>query len=572
MKFSKKLALLPVIALSSVGATACKSIAKMPVNFVAVTSSSYNAEVQFGTYDYKFQGKISQTNNNFTLNGIAVARHGGSSGGGGGWGGPGGGPGGNSSGPTFEGFGAGQQQGDPGFPGGDPSGDPSGDPGFPSGDPSGDPSGNPGFPSGDPSGDPSGNPGFPGGGDIPQGQLKASAKARLDLTESVYAEETTNGFNPFGPQEETKTLENISVSATKTEYFINEVVSPFKCEPENSEKDVTWTSSNEEVASVSEKGEVTPLSEGTSVIKGVGKTDPSKSASFTITVVKEDLEQYNWSVSGTYVYEKGYGYKITFNDEGKTVIHTDFDKTEGRHGFYYNVKIGETSSMLHFQAKDPTFKDSLAKDYKKWDERDSTYIFYAKATGNNNSVATAYMYLHGSDNSVVLNTPSGADRSVSFGMTWEEKDNKVIIHDGATEYVADKSVNAEHPGYRLIYSGNAYFCSLNPEVKWKKMLTSDFDGENEYELAGTYTTTGPDGGSKEVMLNLGKDGKSRMYVASAAPTFIGTWAKDGDKITVSIEGQDGEFEVVDGKLKIIARFAVSSFFGSSTVEAELVQK
>ena len=552
MKFSKKLVLLPVIALSSVGATACKSIAKMPVNFVAVTSSSYNAEVQFGSYDYKFQGKISQTNNNFTLNGIVVQRHVSSSSSGGGWG-PGGG--GGSSAPTFEGFGPAAQQGGPG--GENPGGD----------NPGGE---NPGFPGGEnPGGE---NPGgdFPGG-DFPGGGFQASPKAKLDLTESIYADDTAYAF-PFGPQEETATLENISVNTTKTEYFINEVVSPFTCEPKNSEKDVTWTTSDETVATVSEKGEVTPIAEGTATIKGVGKTDSSKTAQITITVVKEDLAQYNWSVSGTYVYEKGYGYKITFNDEGNTVIHTDFDKTEGRHEFYYNVKIGEASSILHFQAKDPTFKDSLAKDYKKWDERDSTYIFYAKATGNNNSVATAYMYLHGSDNSVVLNTPSGANRSLSFGMTWEEKDNQVIVHDGATEYVASKSVNADHPGFRLIYGGNAYFCSLNPEVKWKKMQTSDFDGENEYELVGSYTTTGPDGGSKEVLLNLGKDGKSRMYVGSAAPTFIGTWAKDGDKVTVSIEGQEGEFEVVEGKLKIIARFAVSGFMGSSTVEAELVQK
>ena len=115
MKFSKTVALLSLTLIGSIGMTGCKSNAKMPVNFVAVTSSEYNAEVQFGDYDYKFQGKINQGSNTFTLAANAIARHATASQGGGmggfpGGGFPGGGPGGNSSGPAFEGFGAGEQQ------------------------------------------------------------------------------------------------------------------------------------------------------------------------------------------------------------------------------------------------------------------------------------------------------------------------------------------------------------------------------------------------------------------------------------------------------------------------------
>ena len=116
MKVSNKLALLALTVVGSFGMVGCKSNAKMPVNFVAVTSSSYNAEVQFGDYDYKFQGKINQGSNKFTLQGTAVARHATSSGGQGGPGGfpgggfPGGFPGGNQSGPGFEGFGAEEAQ------------------------------------------------------------------------------------------------------------------------------------------------------------------------------------------------------------------------------------------------------------------------------------------------------------------------------------------------------------------------------------------------------------------------------------------------------------------------------
>ena len=516
MKFSKKAALLVVTIGSLSGLVGCKSNAKMPVNFVAVTSSSYNAEYTFGDYDYKFQGKINQSSNKFTLAGIAVARHatassgsqGGPGGGFPGGGFPGGGPGGNSSGPTFEGFGAEEQQG--GQQGGEGQ------------------QGNP-FGGGD-------NP-FGGGGQE-QGGEQQPAVAPTSLTLALSLEEA---------------FINQAVTATVT------------AAPEGASNSVTWATSDEKVATVN-NGSISPVAEGTVTITATSTVDPTKSASAQLKVVKEDLEKYNWAVEGTYVYEKGYGYKITFNDEGKTVIHTDFDRTEGRHSFYYNVKIGDESETILFQAKDPTFKDSLVKDYKKWDERDSTYIFYAKATGNNNSVATAYMYLHGSDNSVVLNTPNGANRSLTFGMTWEKKGEQIIVHDGDTEYVAEASVNAEHPGYRLVYSGNTYYCSLNPEFKWKKFVTADFEGANAHEFVGSYTTSGPDGGTKEVNFNLVEDGKAKLYLGSSTASFVGEWSKDANnKLTITLEGKTAEFVPnAEGKYEITLRVSVSSFFGSST--------
>lgn len=535
MKFSKKVALLVVTAAGLSGLVGCKSNAKMPVNFVAVTSSSYNAEVQFGDYDYKFQGKINQSSNKFTLAGTAVARHATASSGQGGPGGgfpgggfPGGGfpGGGGSNGPTFEGFGAEEQQGGQeqgGFPGQGGEGQSEG-------------------------GQEQG--GFPGQGGEQQGGFPGQG----------------GGQQGGGEQQQAVAPESLTLALDLQEAFINQAVkATVTVAPEGASNSVTWASSDEKVATVN-NGTVSPLAEGTVTITATSTVDPTKSASAQLKVVKEDLEKYNWAVEGTYVYEKGYGYKITFNDEGKTVVHTDFDKTEGRHSFYYNVKIGDESETILFQAKDPTFKDSLAKDYKKWDERDSTYIFYAKATGNNNSVATAYMYLHGSDHSVVLNTPSGANRSLKFGLTWEEKDGQILVHDGETVYTAEKSVNQEHPGYRLVYSGNTYYCSLNPDFKWKKFTTADFEGANTHEFVGSYTTSGPDGGTKEVNFNLVEDGKAKLYLGSSTASFVGEWNKDANnKLTITLEGQTAEFVPnAEGKYEITLRVSVSSFFGSST--------
>ena len=575
MKFSKKLALLSLVLAGSIGMTGCKSVAKMPVNFVAVTSSSYNAEYTFGDYDYKFQGKINQGSSTFTLYGNVVQRHLTASSGGGGMGGfpgggfPGGGPGGNSSGPAFEGFGAAEQQG-----GEQQGGDP----------------GQGGFPGQGGEQQDNENPfggGEQQGGEQGQGQQQGGENP-FGGNEQGQGEQQGNdnpfggNDNPFGGngepggQEPTQAVapETITLSLDKAEAFINQAVTAtVAVTPENASNSVKWSSSDEKIATVN-NGSVTPVSEGTVTITAQSTVDETKSASAQLVVVKENLAQYNWSMSGSLSYEKGYGYKIVFNDEGKTEVHTDFDRTEGRHEFYYRVTIGDKSEVIKFQAKDPTFKDSLAKDYKKWDERDAQYIFYAKATGNNNSVATAYMYLHKTNGEVTVNTPSGANRSLSFGMKWEDRNGQIVVKDGDTEYIADKSVNgAEHEGYRLIYGGNTYYCSLNPEVKWKKLTTADFEGANTHEFVGSYTTSGPDGGTKEVNLNCVEDGKAKLYLGSSTPSFVGTWSKDSNnKLTISLDDKVGEFEQnAEGKYDIVIRVTISSFFGSSTETIALTQ-
>ena len=182
------------------------------------------------------------------------------------------------------------------------------------------------------------------------------------------------------------------------------------------------------------------------------------------------------------------------------------------------------------------------------------------------------MYLHKTNNEVTVNTPNGANRSLSFGMKWEDRNGQIVVKDGETEYIADKSVaNAEHEGYRLIYSGNTYYCSLNPEVKWKKLTTADFEGANTHEFVGSYTTSGPDGGVKEVNLNCVEDGKAKLYLGSSTPSFVGTWTEADNKLTINLDGKTGEFVKEDGKYNVVIRVTISSFFGSSTETIALTQ-
>ena len=462
MKFFKKAAFL-TIALSTaiVGLASCKSNAKIPVTFVAVTSDTYNAEVTVGNYSYKFRGAVDQKSNKFTLVGTALQR---SSGGGqgGGQGGPGGG----------------------------------------------------GF-----------NPG--GGGFGPSGGGQGGGQGGQQ-----------------GPQVD---VESISLSLDKTEAFINESVKATATfTPENaSNKNVTWSSSDETIATVS-SGTITPKAEGTVTITATSQADPSKSASASLTVKKENLAEHDYKMTGTYVLEKGYGYVLTFNDgennAPNTVIHADFDKTEGRHEFYYRVKIENNESTIKFQAKDPKFKNTLAKDYKKWDERDAQYIFRAKATGNNGSLATAYLYLH-KDGSAVINAPQnrGVDRDLTFGLTWEEANGAITLRNGDKVYNGAVSVNAEHPGQWIEYEGYSFLYSAKEDVKWKKLELSDFEGTTVQEYVGSYTTSGPDGGEQEVRLHLYQDGNvAKLYSGSWTPSIVGTWTVNDGVYTFNYTVTEGE--------------------------------
>ena len=245
-----------------------------------------------------------------------------------------------------------------------------------------------------------------------------------------------------------------------------------------------------------------------------------------------DYSEHDFVIKGTWELDKGYGYILHLDDGFNTTLHADFDKTEGRHEFYYLVRIGEDSSLVHFQAKDPTFKDSLAKDYAKWDVRDSKYIFYAKATGNNNSAATAYLYMH-NDNTAVMNVPSGTERSISIGLEWKlENDVFTVTKDGQT-YTSLKSSNSARPGYAIPLGDYTFILSTNPDVKWKKMDVTDFIGAAEHTFYGEYIDDTPDKRKTEYNLYLCSDKSVKLY-SGWAQQDVGTWSEENGVYTINM--------------------------------------
>ena len=352
-----------------------------------------------------------------------------------------------------------------------------------------------------------------------------------------------NTGNPGGGTGEKISVESVSLSLDKTQAYIGETVkATATILPENATtKDVEWSTSDEEIATVS-SGTITPKKEGTVTITATSKDDSSKKASATLTVVKEDYSPYEYTLTGNYSIDEGYGYVLTLDDENKSVIHCDFNKVEGRHEFYYTVNTPAGSGFVKFQAKDINFKSKLAKDYKTWDIRDSKYIFTALATGNNNSVAYAYMYLH-SDNSVVINTPSGVNRVIETeNLSWEEDANKnITVKKGDTKYEAVKTINPDKPGYRIAYGSYMFINSQNPDVKWKKIGIADFEGTPKVEFAGRYEITGPGGGSGDLSMQLFDGGIAKLYKNTWNLDSTGTWVENQGVYSVTFgEGENAK--------------------------------
>lgn len=281
-----------------------------------------------------------------------------------------------------------------------------------------------------------------------------------------------------------------------------------------------------------------------------------------------DFTKYNFSFGGTYEIEEGYGYKLNFLDASKTVIHTDYDSIQRRHQFYYNVTTEEGSSVALFQYKDTSFSSKLAANYKTWDERDSDYIFIGEATGNNNSVALAYIYAH-KDKSVVINTPKDAGRQVTLGLTWKMDGNSFVLMENGRETKADMALNGK--GFRLGYNSNTFFCSTDASVGSQTMTNEMFDGKTIYEFAGSYTTSGPDGGTKNVSLKL-TDNQNKMFLYSEKTlSKTGTYTFQDEKFTLNFEGEE-PVEVQkneEGKYVYSFQMEVRSFFGTSQVDVVL---
>jgi hypothetical protein len=282
-----------------------------------------------------------------------------------------------------------------------------------------------------------------------------------------------------------------------------------------------------------------------------------------------------FSISGSWVLDEGYGYVLTFNDGASgaagTVVHTDYNKSEGRHEFYYIVNAVTSSATLgsatvYFQAKDSAFRKSLAADYQSWGIRGSSYVFSGYATGNNSSLATENIYLY-KDGSVKVAIPNGSSTNVTIGGTWSEtaSTHALSMSIGGKTVKANYCDTASKEGYRLIYTNTCY-CSLNAAFAWTNYTAQDFDGTTLYAFSGKVSVSSFFGSTDyQVSLNCTSKGTALLYV-NDSPSASGVYSFANDVFTITMDGKDpvSVSKGSDGKYSFATKVTIVQQMGPSS--------
>lgn len=248
-----------------------------------------------------------------------------------------------------------------------------------------------------------------------------------------------------------------------------------------------------------------------------------------------DFSAYNFTIKGTWSEEKGWGYTLTMEDASKTVIHVNFDKTSGRHYFYYYAAptidgTAAEETLVRMEAKDSDYRKTLDPNYAIYEERECTYMFRGGQEGGSGNLSSAYIYLM-PDGSVISLSGTSNNRSYSAKGSWsEDKANHVITMDvNGTACTTDAYCDiAGKEGYRMQYtaassgpfggsSAMTLYASCDPsKFTWDKYTSTDFEGEDILVM---------DGGDYE--LRLTEKGYARVVkTGTTTASFTGTYTKD----------------------------------------------
>lgn len=167
-----------------------------------------------------------------------------------------------------------------------------------------------------------------------------------------------------------------------------------------------------------------------------------------------DYSQYNFTQSGTWSEETGYGYTFVLNGE---TIHVNYDVYASVHYFYYapSTTIDGTeataSSAVKMQSDmDTSYQKKLASDYEIYEARTCEYHFYggAESSGGNLNVTDIYLMPDGSAVDM-----TGRDSITYKTGTWEEAGGVFTVTFDTTVLTSETSTDGN--GYRFEYSGGS---------------------------------------------------------------------------------------------------------------------
>lgn len=220
---------------------------------------------------------------------------------------------------------------------------------------------------------------------------------------------------------------------------------------------------------------------------------------------KTDYSMYDFDLTGTWSYEKGWGYTLNFEDTNNTVVTADYDKASSRQYFYYNlapVIQGEQQSsfLIQFQANDIAFRSEMAADYVIAEERNATYIFKASGKTQTGNQIRMNIYCMENGNATVINQ-SGSSTTYQIGSWTEDKTNHILsLTIGDTTTVAEYCGISGKEAYRMSVTSSGGFgpattilcyLPLVDGLKASDYVDSDFEGdtvktlvcpENDYSI------------------------------------------------------------------------------------------
>ncbi len=267
---------------------------------------------------------------------------------------------------------------------------------------------------------------------------------------------------------------------------------------------------------------------------------------------KEDFSAHDFTQTGSWTKEEGYGYTVTLGDY---TTKTDYDKASARQYMYIEIVNGDdTSGLVQLLAKDTSFRTEIAEDYEIFEVRDAKLVFVANGTAGNGNATQTHIYLEedGTANSLVQ---QGSNPSYSRG-SWTENENKSLsVTLGANSYTADYCDIEGREGYRIIYNGNAMYATLSGEPA--DYVDKDFDGETIRELTC---------GERDYTVSLTEKGIAGVFNSNGMRVASGAYTEENGVLTVDIGGntlvsEDGiitlQFTVAGGR---------GPFGGTTTVE------
>lgn len=229
----------------------------------------------------------------------------------------------------------------------------------------------------------------------------------------------------------------------------------------------------------------------------------------------------NFTKTGTWVYETGYGYTVTI--DGYTTK-TNWNKASGRHYFYAELNHnGVSTGLIQFQGKDSDFRKEVAADYVDFEERDAKLIFTTTGTTGNGNASSTFLYLEndGTVNSVVN---SGSSTTYTRGAWVENADKSLTVNLGGSVYNVDYCDVAGKEGYRITYSSATMYYTLSgAEVAY---TDEDFNGKTVATLHCA---------EQDYTLVLTEKGFAVLMEGNST-AVAGKYVKNGDVYTVTLEG------------------------------------